>query len=42
MTCSLDDPEEFPPTYHIWVSHKLGWETLADGLPVFDTTRTEE
>ncbi len=41
MTCSLDEPEAFPPTHHIWVSHKLNWETIADGLLAFDTTRTE-
>ena len=41
MTCSLDDPEAFPPTYHIWVSHKLSWETLADGRLVFDMTCIE-
>jgi hypothetical protein len=37
----LDDPEAFPPTYHIWASHKLGWEVLANGLPVFETGETE-
>jgi hypothetical protein len=41
MTCSLEDPEAFPPTHHIWMSHKLNWENLADGLPAFDTTRAE-
>jgi hypothetical protein len=41
MTCSMDDPDSFPPTHHVWVSHKLKWETLADGLSVFETTRTE-
>ena len=41
MTCSLDDPETFPPTHYLWVSHKLNWETLADGLLAFDMTRTE-
>jgi hypothetical protein len=38
MTCTLDDPEAFPPIYHIWVSHKLAWLRLADGLPAYDTT----
>ncbi len=39
MTCSLDDPEAFAPGYHVWVSHKLTWERLADGLPAYETTR---
>ena len=32
-TCSLDDPEAFPPIGHVWASHKLSWVRLADGLP---------
>ena len=35
-TCSLDDPEAFPPVGHQWTSHKLGWVKLADGLPCFE------
>jgi len=23
MTGTLDNPEAFPPNYHVWVSHKL-------------------
>jgi len=42
MTCSLDDSESLLPTHHVWVSHKLKWETLADGMLAFDTTRTEQ
>jgi len=42
MTCSLDNPEVFPPTHHIWVSHKLAWERLDDGLPTYDAARTDE
>jgi hypothetical protein len=38
MSCSLDDPEAFPPAYHIWISHKLTWVPLPDGLPAYDTT----
>jgi hypothetical protein len=41
MTGSLDNPEAFPPSHHIWVSQKLRWVRLADGLPVFSTTRSE-
>jgi hypothetical protein len=32
-TCSLDDPDAFPPVAHVWTSHKLKWVKLADGLP---------
>ena len=40
MTCSLDDPEAFPPGFHVWASHRLAWERIADGLPAYRTTRT--
>jgi len=39
MTCSLDDPEAFPPSFHVWASHKLSWELIADGLSAYRTTR---
>ncbi len=35
-TCSLDDPEAFPPAGHVWTSHRLRWIKLADGLPCFE------
>lgn len=35
MTVSLDDPQAFPPTEHVWVSEKLTWEILGDGLPAY-------
>ncbi len=35
-TCSLDDPDAFPPVGHVWTSHKLRWVKLADGLPSFE------
>lgn len=35
-TCSLDDPDAFPPVAHVWTSHRLRWIELADGLPCFD------
>ncbi len=35
-TCSLDDPERFPPIAHVWTSHKLAWVRLADGLPCLE------
>ncbi|HYC53753.1 MAG TPA: GFA family protein [Candidatus Binatia bacterium] len=32
-TCSLDDPDSFPPVAHVWTSHKLSWVELTDDLP---------
>ena len=32
-TSSLDDPVSLPPKTHIYVSSKLPWIKLADGLP---------
>lgn len=34
-TCSLDEPERFPPTHHSWLSHDLRWVKFGDGLPSF-------
>ncbi|MCA0277479.1 MAG: GFA family protein [Proteobacteria bacterium] len=33
---SLDDPTQFHPTMHIWVSSKQPWLKLDDGLPQFE------
>ncbi|MCB8883407.1 GFA family protein [Acidisoma cellulosilytica] len=41
MTCSLDDAEAFPPTEHVWVSEKLAWDVLGDGLPAYATGERE-
>jgi hypothetical protein len=41
MTCSLDNPEAFAPTFHVWAGEKLEWDVISDGLPAFRTTRTE-
>ena len=30
---SLDDPNQFAPTDHIWTSSKQSWLRLDDGLP---------
>lgn len=30
---ALDDPARVPPAFHLWVSHKLPWIALGDGLP---------
>lgn len=35
-TGSLDDPDRFPVSEHIWVSSKQAWLTLADDLPCHD------
>ena len=32
---SLDHPDRFQPTEHIWVSSRQGWLHLNDGLPQF-------
>ena len=32
---SLDDPSQFRPTMHIWVSSKQPWLKLQDSLPQF-------
>lgn len=41
MTVSLDAPEAFPPTEHVWVGEKLSWESVADGLPAYATGERE-
>jgi hypothetical protein len=33
---SLDAPEEFPPTRHVWLEDKIAWESVTDGLPRFE------
>jgi hypothetical protein len=40
-TCSLDNPEAFPPTHHSWLSHNVAWVRFGDGLPTFSEWRTE-
>jgi hypothetical protein len=32
---SLDEPDRFAPTEHIWVSSKQAWLQLADDLPCY-------
>lgn len=39
-TCSLDNPDAFPPTHHSWISHDLVWLRVADGLPKYPEWRT--
>jgi hypothetical protein len=38
-TCSLDEPEQFPPTHHSWLSHDVRWVKFGDGLPAFQESR---
>ena len=38
-TCSLDDPDRFPPTHHSWLSDDLAWVHFGDGLPTFPESR---
>jgi len=38
-TCSLDDPNRFPPTHHSWLSHDLTWVRFGDGLQTFQEWR---
>jgi hypothetical protein len=40
-TCSLDDPDSFPPTHHSWLRHDVGWLKFADGLPQFPESRND-
>ena len=38
-TCSLDNPELFPPTHHSWLTHDVAWVRFGDGLPTFQEWR---
>jgi hypothetical protein len=33
---SLDDPDRFDPTEHIWISSKQAWLALTDDLPCYE------
>lgn len=37
---TLDDPGSLTPTSHIWVSDKLPWITISDGLPQYQEWRS--
>ena len=39
---TLDEPDTLPPAAHIWVSHKLPWVILNDGLPQYPEWRSKE
>jgi hypothetical protein len=32
---TLDQPDDFAPSMHIWTASKLPWVTIGDGLPQF-------
>ena len=40
-TCSLDDPERFPPTHHSWLGDDLNWVRFGDGLRTFQASRDD-
>ena len=40
-TCSLDEPERFPPTHHSWLSHDVPWVRFGDGLQGFQESRPD-
>jgi hypothetical protein len=37
---SLDEPGALAPECHIWVSQRLPWVVLGDGLPQYEEWRT--
>jgi len=37
-TCSLDDPNVFPPSHHSWLSDDVSWVRFGDGLPNYERT----
>jgi|SRR5689334_10005745 len=41
-TCTLDNPNLFPPTHHSWLSHDLDWVRFGDGLPTFQEWRHDK
>jgi hypothetical protein len=40
-TCTLDDPNAYPPSHHSWVSHDLQWTRLVDGLPRYALSKSQ-
>lgn len=39
-TCSLDDPNAYPPTHHSWVSHDLTW--ITNDLPTYPKSKQDD
>lgn len=33
---SFDQPEELPPDRHVWISERIAWVHIQDGLPQYD------
>lgn len=33
---SFDQPRELPPDRHVWVSERISWHQIKDGLPQYD------
>ncbi len=40
-TVSLDDPEAFPPTFHVQLGDDLAWVRFGDGLPAYQGWKSE-
>jgi hypothetical protein len=40
-TCSLDDPNAYPPTHHSWTSDGLTWMQIANDLPRFAKSKQD-
>ncbi len=40
-TASLDDPDAVPPADHVFVSQRLGWDAIGEGLPVYRRRRAD-
>ena len=38
-TATLDDPAAMPPRDHTFAASRLGWDVIADGLPVYQRGR---
>lgn len=38
-TCTLDDPNIFPPTHHSWLSDDVHWVKFGDQLPTYLKSR---
>ena len=41
-TCTLDDPNAYPPAHHSWLSQDLRWVRFGDGLPVYPQSKSQQ
>lgn len=39
MTVSLDEPDAYPPSFHVWTSEKVPWDVICDELPAHPQSR---